>query len=187
MLGLLYAPMIVWRAVSALTLLAALAPVGLEGCNSRRREPPPGAAPSAEKAPLSKAKPVFAKRTRDGSPVEQFIQQELEKSDSRGERLIVYVGASWCEPCQHFHHALEGGELDSALAGTRFLEFDADRDGNELRAAGYASKYIPLFAVPDPDGRASGRRIEGSVKGERAIREDLMPRLLAMLDGKQTR
>ncbi len=172
---------------AALALLLSTAALSLAACNSRRSEQSTGAAASARRAAVSKTKPVFAKRTRDGSPVEQFIQQEVEHSEAQGVRLIVYVGATWCEPCQHFHHAVERGELDEALAGTRFLEFDSDRDGSELRAAGYASKYIPLFAIPDPDGRASGRKIEGSVKGERAIREDLMPRLLALLDGQNAK
>jgi hypothetical protein len=40
--------------------------------------------------------------------------------------------------------------------------------------------------VPDPTGHASGRAIEGSIKGEKAVLELLVPRLLALLDGKPT-
>jgi len=98
--------------------------------------------------------------------------------------VLVYVGAAWCEPCQRFHKALESGQLDEDLAGTKFIEFDSDRDGAELRAAGYGSKYIPLFSIPDHSGHASGRSIEGAVTGE--VRQTLVPRLLALLDGKPT-
>jgi hypothetical protein len=49
------------------------------------------------------------------------------------------------------------------------LEFDHDRDGERLAPAGYVSELIPLFVVPNEDGTASARRIEGSVKGEAAI------------------
>jgi thiol:disulfide interchange protein len=154
------------------------------GCNApRAKRSPPGAVTSAA-PPKSTAKPVVTQRPKPQAPLEQFVQQQVEEAEAAGVRVVVYVGATWCEPCQHFHKALESGKLDAALAGTQFVEFDADRDRDELRAAGYASKYIPLFSVPDPDGRASNRRIEGSVKGADAVQKDLVPRLLAMLDQK---
>ena len=63
----------------------------------------------------------------------------------------------------------------------RLLVFDADRDHDALVRAGYDSEMIPLFAVPAADGRATGRHIEGSVKGEAAVGE-ITPRLRALLD-----
>jgi len=141
------------------------------------------AAPTVAK---SHAKPVVAHRAQPQAPLEQFVQQHVEEADASGMRVLVYVGAKWCEPCQRFHKALESGQLDDALAGTKFIEFDSDRDAAELRAAGYGSKYIPLFSVPDQSGHASGRAIEGSVKGDGAVRESLVPRLLALLDGRPT-
>jgi thiol-disulfide isomerase/thioredoxin len=144
----------------------------------------------AQKAPVataarSKVKPLLTHRA-DQVPLEQFVQQHVEEADASGQRVLVYVGATWCEPCQRFHKALEAGELDDALAGTKFIEFDADHDRAELKAAGYSSKYIPLFSVPASNGHSSGRAIEGSIKGDSAVRENLVPRLLALLDGKVT-
>lgn len=164
-----------------LAILSAAAP----GCNARDKQPPDArpAAPSATAAARSRAKPLLTRRPDPRLPLEQFVQQQVERADAAGMRLLVYVGASWCEPCERFHKAFEAGELDEVLAGTRFVEFDADRDRAELRAAGYTSKYIPLFSVPDPNGHASGRAIEGSIKGDGAVREDLVPRLIALLDG----
>jgi len=140
-------------------------------------------------APLtakSHAKPELTHRSQPQAPLEQFVQQHVEEADASGMRVVVYVGATWCEPCRRFHQALESGQLDDALAGTQFIEFDADKDASELRAAGYGSKYIPLFSVPDQSGHASGRAIEGSIKGDSGVREYLVPRLLALLDGKPT-
>ena len=97
-----------------------------------------------------------------------------------GRQAIVYVGASWCEPCKRFHDAAARGELDGRFPRLDVLVFDADRDGQRLAAAGYESRLIPLFVVPAADGGASSRRMEGGIKGDAAVGE-LAPRLAAIL------
>ncbi len=165
-------------AALALSLFAA-------GCKERHSAEQAPAEPKAvAKVARSRAKPELLHRSEPQPPLEQFVQQQVEEADASGKRVLVYVGATWCEPCQRFHKALSSGQLDEVLAGTRFVEFDADHDRAELRQAGYASKYIPLFSVPDPNGHASGRATEGPIKGDNAVRQDLVPRLLALLDGK---
>jgi thiol:disulfide interchange protein len=168
------------------TLLGIFA---VSACSGKRNLSAPATKSSAASAsPLAKsrAKPVLAHRATPKAPLEQFVQQHVEEADASGARVLVYVGATWCEPCQRFHKALESGQLDEDLAGTKFIEFDSDRDAAELRAAGYSSKYIPLFSVPDQSGHASGRAIEGAIKGDGGLRENLVPRLLALLDGRPT-
>lgn len=108
------------------------------------------------------------------------IADALRKAKADKRDLVVYVGAVWCEPCQYFHHAAERGELDQAFPALTLLEFDADADTPRLKEAGYASELIPLFVVPEDDGRASARRFEGSVKGERAV-ANITPRLKTIL------
>jgi hypothetical protein len=98
----------------------------------------------------------------------------------RGRTVLVYEGASWCEPCKHFHEAANAGMLDAAFPSLTLLEFDADRDGGRLALAGYTTKLIPLFALPDDDGRASGKQIEGGVKGDGAV-DEIAGRLAALL------
>jgi thiol:disulfide interchange protein len=170
---------------SQLALIAVLQIFVATACNGRRDDHATAKAQAPALEPVrSRAKPEMARRTDPPAPLEQFVQQHVEEADASGKRVLVYVGATWCEPCKRFHKALESGELDEALAGTKFVEFDSDRDAAELRAAGYASKYIPLFSVPDHSGHASGRAIAGSISAESAVREDLVPRLLALLDGK---
>jgi thiol-disulfide isomerase/thioredoxin len=108
------------------------------------------------------------------------VKGELARARADGRRLLVYVGATWCEPCRRFHEAASAGKLDQRFGALRLLEFDFDRDGERLRAAGYVSHYIPLFAAPAADGRASGRQIQGSVKGDGAVGE-IAPRLESLL------
>lgn len=118
----------------------------------------------------------------DSGDVMELVLAELDRARADERLLLVYVGASWCEPCQYFHHAVEDGTLDDSLADVRLLEFDLDRDRDRLTAAGYSSRMIPLFVVPAPDGLAGPRRTEGGVKGPAAVdhlRERLVPLLRA--------
>jgi len=112
--------------------------------------------------------------------IADLVRSELDRARSDGRDVLVYVGATWCEPCQRFHQAAASGALDGRFPGLRLLEFDLDRDGERLLRAGYQSRYIPLFARPAPDGRASGRFIEGSIKGDGAVAE-IAPRLESLL------
>jgi thiol-disulfide isomerase/thioredoxin len=108
------------------------------------------------------------------------IKAAYAKEKAEGRTLLVYVGASWCEPCQRFHHAVESKQLDSAFPRVSFLEFDSDRDGEALANAGYFSRLIPLIALPGADGKASGKQIEGGIKGDGAV-NDITPRLKSLL------
>lgn len=108
------------------------------------------------------------------------IKSAQADATAAGQRLVVYVGAPWCEPCKHFHEAVDSGKLDAKLPRIRLLEFDLDLDETRLAAAGYVTKYIPLFALVGPDGRSNGKQIAGSIKGEGAA-DEITPRLLQLL------
>ena len=62
--------------------------------------------------------------------------------------------------------------------------FDADRDLERLDAAGYRSDMIPLFALANDDGTATGKQTAGGIKGDGAVAQ-IVPRLRALLDGKE--
>ncbi len=115
-----------------------------------------------------------------GDDVAETVRREVVRAKADKRDVIVYVGATWCEPCQYFHNAAAAGELDGAFPGLRLVEFDLDRDREALARAGYASKMIPLFAVPREDGSGSGEQIEGSIKGPGAVAQ-ITPRLKELL------
>lgn len=112
--------------------------------------------------------------------VAPLVVRELARARRERRQLLVYLGATWCEPCRRFHQAASEHKLDRDFPSLRLLEFDDDRDAERLAAAGYAARLIPLFARPGDDGRASGRQIEGSIKGDGAVGE-IAPRLRALL------
>lgn len=111
---------------------------------------------------------VHSVHAADGD-VAPLVRGERARAVADGRQLVVYVGAPWCEPCQRFHHAVETGELDATFPKLTLLEFDNDKDHERLAKAGYVSQYIPLFALPKEDGNASGKQVEGGIKGEGAV------------------
>lgn len=149
----------------------------LVGCSGKAPEPTPEAAPQAA-TPAAPAKPRFVP-TSAGVDVAEEVRNVVAASGE--ETVVVYVGASWCEPCQAFHAALERGELDASLSGVKFLEYDADRDRERLESAGYEGRLIPRFALPGPDGKFSGQKIEGGIKGDGAV-DHILKRLLPLLE-----
>ena len=180
-------------------VLAALAPLAVLACSRAEPEPRPSADPAGSAVPAPKpaasaasapvplpAGPLILARgvrivhAGAGSDAAQVVRDERERAKRDGRDLVVYVGAKWCEPCQHFHKAAAKGDLDGEFPDLTLLEFDLDEDRDRLATAGYVSQYIPLFAMPGPDGRASDKKFEGSVKGDGAV-ANIAPRLRSLL------
>jgi thiol-disulfide isomerase/thioredoxin len=163
--------------------VARLVPLLALGCKAgAERAPEPSydsMATTATTAPAATRRVRMVAAERDGD-VAAMVRVAAAEATRAGRRLVVYVGASWCEPCQRFHDAAARGDLDTQFGDVTLLEFDLDRDGERLSAAGYGSQYIPLFALPAPNGTASGEQIEGAIKGEGAV-GFVVPRLAKLL------
>jgi thiol-disulfide isomerase/thioredoxin len=167
---------------------AALVFVTLAGCSKSqpeaRPEPRATAAPPSSDAtdspPLVLARGVRMVHAGTGSDAAQVIREAARREAADGRDVVVYVGATWCEPCQRFHKAAAAGELDTDFPQLTLIEFDLDEDRDRLDRAGYRSALIPLFVKPNADGTASNKRFEGSVKGDHAV-ANIAPRLRALL------
>ncbi len=160
-------------------LLALVVAGGCVGDPYGDERPAPEAAGASAKPEPAATKPSFVAAAPSGDVAAEVRARAGESPD---HKLVVYVGASWCGPCQEFHAALERGELDQRLKGVTFLEFDADRDSARLAAAGYGGRLIPRFALPDDQGRFGGQKIEGGIKGQGSVViEHIMQRLEPLL------
>jgi len=137
--------------------------------------------PAATNAPGKETARIEWIKAPPGEDAATVVKRELERAHADKKRLLVYVGATWCEPCKRFHDAAESGQLDGAFPNLRLVEFDLDADGDRLARANYVSKMIPLFAIPTENGTGSGKQIEGSVKGEAAVM-NLRTRLQPLLE-----
>jgi thiol-disulfide isomerase/thioredoxin len=172
-----------------LALLALCAATLLTACPATPAIPDP-AASEATPTPTPTPTTVIAPTPSSTGPqitlapadvdVIELVLAERARAQADGRELLVYVGASWCEPCRYFHDAVEDGSLDQVFPHLQLLEFDLDRDRDRLALAGYSSRMIPLFVAPAPDGRASPRRTEGGIKGPGAV-DNLRPRVEALI------
>lgn len=141
--------------------------------------PPPAPSPPA---PTQKGAtgPVELVDATPEIPADIVVHNAVGKAAEDHKDLLVYVGATWCAPCERFKEAAKKGELDAALPGVRFLMFDADADAKRLRAAGYRWTYVPLFVRPAVNGHSSGQQIAG-VPNKAAGVANLAPRIKALL------
>jgi thiol:disulfide interchange protein len=142
-------------------------------------EPGPPAPMVTTGTPSAARKMRVTNAPADGE-VDAIVRAAVATAIPEKRRVVVFVGAAWCEPCRRFHRAVEQGTLDATFPDVDLLTFDADRDGERLASAGYVSRLIPLLALPGPDGRASGKQVEGGIKGDRAVAY-IAPRLEELL------
>ena len=154
--------------------------LGLSLLGACTSAPPSPSDPAPARAPEAAPKPRIRFEPAGEGDLPALVRAFAERARTEGRTPLVYVGATWCEPCRYFHAAAERGELDLELPPLALLELDRDRDGARIDAAGYGSRMIPLFAVPGDDGRASERRIEGSIHGPTSPMQ-IAPRLREIL------
>lgn len=101
--------------------------------------------------------------------VDVLVREEMKSAQADGRILVVYVGASWCEPCEYFLEAIHSDSPPPELAKFRFLKFDHDKDEARLQAAGYGGAMLPRFVRPGSEGRGGLVRFEGAIKGPGAL------------------
>lgn len=158
------------------TLCLALL-VSSVACDSGERAP----AGETREGPAGPAKLELIAAPKETRDVAAAVRAERDRARAQGRQLVVYVGATWCEPCKHFHEAAASGRLDDAFPRLTVLEFDHDVHEAGLTDAACRSEMIPLFAVPTEDGRCSDRRTAGAIKGPAAV-DFIKPRLQAILN-----
>jgi len=116
-------------------------------------------------------RPEVVTVSQPNEPVATQVKHALGKAKRDGRKLLVYVSATWCEPCVRFHEAIDAGRLDSALPNLRLLEFDFDKHEERLADAKYLQQDLPLFTVPNPDGSPTQRYVTGAGKGPQGFAE----------------
>lgn len=134
-------------------------------------------APAA--APTPGGKLVVTPADADTDAISTIRTARLQ-AKAQGRVLVVYVSATWCDPCKKLKSEIEAGHLDSRLGKTTLLAFDADRDAERLLGAGYSFKFVPFVALAGTDGHPADSQ-QATGHGGDAWRE-----LLGKLDAWQS-
>ncbi len=98
-----------------------------------------------------------------------------------GETPVIYVGATWCQPCLLYKKSLDDPRMKAAHEGVRVLEADADL--HDLSALGISPNGIPHWATVDASGVSDGRAIDGGAWGDNTP-ENMAPALSAFFRGE---
>lgn len=137
----------------------------------------PDDSPSSSSTAPQKVELIAAPADGDIAP---YLAQQLATARAQNRQLVVYVGASWCEPCQRFHQAAAEGKLDGDFPRLRLVEFDQDRDRERLEAANCHTRMLPMFSAINADGTCAEQRFAGAIKGPGAL-DVIVPRLKLLL------
>src|SRR5262249_26109863 len=58
--------------------------------------------------------------------VPELVRAARAAADRDGRQLLIYVSATWCEPCERFQRALRAGQLNASFPRLTLLKFDSD-------------------------------------------------------------
>jgi thiol-disulfide isomerase/thioredoxin len=162
------------------TLFWAVLTLVLGATSGCKTEPDKPLGTATQEPPAAASAKVTIETPGNGSVASVVLTVQAREA-ARHRKVVVYVGAPWCEPCQRFHKAVAEGKLDATFPNLTLLEFNLDEDRERLAAAGYTSEFIPLFVRPGKDGTASSARFAGSVKGDGAV-ANITPKLRALIE-----
>ena len=164
-------------------VLAACNPATAKSGSSNDATTTTAMAVASASGPATDASPPRARvkvvDASEDSDVLSLVRAKRLEAKAEGRVLVVYVSATWCEPCKKLRAELASGRLDDRLAHVTLLAFDADRDGDRLGAAGYSYQFVPFVALPGADGHPLDSQ-QAKGKGGDAWRE-----LLGKLDAWQ--
>ena len=160
--------------------------LALAACNPTPKEaakvdPSPSPSPSTSTSTTKTGGKIVVLPAAQDSDALSAIRTERLKAKAEGRVLVVYVSATWCDPCKKLKEEIEAGRLDDRYGKTTLLAFDADKDIDRLGAAGYTFKFVPYVALPGADGRPAESQ-EATGHGKDAWKE-----LLGKLDAWQSR
>lgn len=169
-------PSVILVAAAGLTVLLA------SGCDSKAPteaspEPSRSSSMTAEKASS------WMKIGSGGEALESKLKAEVGKAAERRQKPVLYIGATWCEPCSALKKYKSDPRMAEAFQGTYVIELDLDDwKVDELKALGFRAGVVPVFHVLGADGRASGPTIDGGAWGDN-IPENMAPPLKKFFSG----
>ena len=132
-------------------------------------ELPPGA-PVGQKVPAQTTPPIRRVRV-DPRRLDAELRALAEEAARSGARLLVELGASWCEPCRALDAAFARESNRAMFAGWWLVEVDVDAlpPGPVL---GRGTHTLPALARLGPSGRPAAWLRGAALPTDSALRLD---------------
>ncbi len=111
---------------------------------------------------------------KDGD-LQALLAAEAAKARAKGQKPFVEVHAEWCGPCKELEASLGDPMMQDAFKGTYQIRLDSDAWGNQLMKAGISAGGIPAFFELNPQGKPTGRTINGGAWEENIPRNMAPP------------
>ncbi|HEY0135048.1 MAG TPA: hypothetical protein VGB85_13230 [Nannocystis sp.] len=108
----------------------------------------------------------FDSLTVEGGPLATQLAAWSARAVAAGHVPCVYLTAGWCPPSVKLEKSLADPAMALALRDVAAATLDVDAWGDELTAAGFSARSIPVFYALDDEGRPSGQSITGAAWGE---------------------
>ncbi len=171
------------KSKNAFAILGLVLVVGCVPSEKRSSDgaPSPSAAADKKSTPSSvhtdARNPSWVAVPKGSGGLAAAIAREIAKKPSATAKPIVYLGASWCDPCAAIKRFKTDPRMLDAFQGTYVIELDVDDWKSEgLGALGYKTGTVPVFYAVDAAGKASGPTINGGAWGDN-IPETMAPPL----------
>ena len=124
----------------------------------------------------------FDSRTVDGGPLAAQLGEWVARVMATGRVPCVYLTAGWCPPSVKLEKSLADPQMQRALREVEAATLDVGAWGEQLAAAGFSARSIPVFFAVDAQGQPSGPTITGAAWGENTP-EYMAPPLERFFDG----
>ena len=114
---------------------------------------------------------------RNGRALGPLLDAAFAQYTTADKKHVVYIGATWCDPCRQLKRYRHDPRMVDAFAGSVIVVLDADEwHDEELDVLKLSDGTLPVFFAVDAHGKALGPSINGGAWGDN-IPENMAPPL----------
>jgi thiol-disulfide isomerase/thioredoxin len=95
-----------------------------------------------------------------------LLRAQVERARDKHLQPVIEFYADWCPPCRAFQNSLGDPRMIEALRGSYLVKLNLDDWHDKLDGTGFRVATIPRFYLVGPDGRPSGKMLDGDKWGK---------------------
>jgi hypothetical protein len=95
-----------------------------------------------------------------------LLRAQVDRARDKQLRPLIEFYADCCPPCRAFPDNLGDPRMVDALRGTYLIKLNLDDWHEKLQGTGFVVRSIPAFYLVGPDGRPTGKMLDGDKWGQ---------------------